>query len=46
MHLAIVTGNRQAAVAGAAEATGLPGSPGCPGPFNIALLGFPVISVA
>ena len=46
LHLEIVTGNRQAAVAGAATATSLPGSPGCPGPFNISLLGFPVISVA
>ena len=46
MHLAIVTGNCQAAVAVAGAATALPGRPGCPGPFNIALLGFPVISVA
>ena len=46
MHLAIVTGNCQVAVAVAGAATALPGRPGCPGPFNIALLGFPVISVA
>ena len=41
MQLAIVARNHQVAAAGAAAATALPERPGCPGPFNLALLGSP-----